>query len=327
MKYFPLFVAGNRLKVLLVGGGTIAAAKLETLAAAGARMTVVAPQFGDGVLALAERYPCTLLRQEYEPELLGDHNVIVAATDDSALGKRIADDARASGIWANIVDAPALCDFIFPAITRHGPLQIAISTGGASPVMARLLKQDIEQILPEEIEALLTFMGNRTAEVREKLPDVQRRRLFWERVIRGPICRLLGRREEEAADQWFTQALRHTCEGQSLQSLHVLGVSSFDPDNLTVRMVRVIGQADLILYGGGRAMLPILDRYARRDADKYAVVHEVDPVHMMEGLLGRGGAIVYLVCQKDETFLHIRDRMEELAISRAFPFVALQAAM
>ena len=313
MKYFPLFVSGARLRVLVVGGGVIAAAKLETLAAAGANVKIVALSFGEGVRALADRYSCRLLQQAYEPSLLADCNVVVAAAGDAQLGAQIARDAEAAGIWANIVDDPQRCDFIFPAIVRHGFLQIAISSGGVSPVLARLLKQDIEQILPENLEELLGFIKERTASVREVLPDVPPRRFFWERVIRGPVGRMLSLGQHDEASAWFLQALAHAAHGAAQRKIHLVTISSFDPDDLTVRMVRCIGKADVIFYEGGRGMLPLLDRYARRDAEKYALASVHDPVARGVALAGEGGAIVYLALASNGAWRDVRAQITQAA--------------
>ncbi len=320
MKYFPLFVSGSTLRVLLVGGGTIAAAKLETVAAAGASITVVAPVFSDGVRALAARYSCTLLRSEYACSHLDGHNVVVAATDDPDLGRRIAADAHAAGIWANIVDAPEICDFIFPAILRHDPLQIAISTGGASPVIARLLKQDVEQILPSHLDKLFPFVAKKTALVRKQLPCVQQRRLFWERVIRGPVGRMLAAGEDIAAETWFENALGHACKRGLLHVFHFIAVPSYNPDDLSVRMVRTIGKADVIVYEGGRGMLPLLDRYARRDAEKYAMKPNQDCSTLMRPLLEQGGAIIYLARPHNPNVSHVQSSLEEMAALAAYSF-------
>lgn len=293
MQYFPLFLRGSRMKVLLVGGGTIAAAKLETLAASEADITIVAPLFSTGLRSVAERYGCRLLQQSYTRDLLEACNLVVAATDDPALGKQIADDARAIGIWANIVDNPENCDFIFPAIIRQGALQVAISTGGASPVIARLLKQDIEQDIPPYLGDLFPFIAERNPKVREELPAVQKRRLFWERVIRGPIGRMLSDGQVSAAERWFNDALKHARDGENLHALDLISVSDYDPDALTVRVVRRIGRADVLLYEGGEGMLPLLDRYARRDAEKYAVAQNESIPAAVEPLLSRG-IVVYL---------------------------------
>ena len=294
MAYFPFFMVGDRLRVLLVGGGSIAAAKLETLAASGARVTIVALAFSEGVRALAQRYACCLLQQPYRAALLEDCNLVVAATGDAALGEQIAADAKVAGVWINVVDNPPLCDFIFPAMIRRGPLQVAISTGGTSPVLARLLKQDFEQMLPEGILALTGFLQSHTPSVRSALPDVQSRRLFWERVIRGPVGRMLERGEPEAAESWFQAALAHACRQTALQAFHFVAVHSFDPDALTVRQVRLLGKADTILYEGGQGMQPILERYARRDGEKYVVAPEDDPVARYREHIATGGVLAYL---------------------------------
>ncbi|MFU8779459.1 MAG: NAD(P)-dependent oxidoreductase [Kiritimatiellia bacterium] len=294
MRYFPVFIKGERLRVLLIGGGAIAAAKLETLAGSGAQVTVVALAFGESVRMLALRYDCQLIQQAYSANLLQGCDIVVAATGDSATGEQIAADARAAGLWVNVVDNPPLCDFIFPAMIRRGVLQVAISTGGVSPVIARLLKQDFEQILPDGIEPLLACIKKQTPVVRKKLPDVQRRRLFWERVIRGPVGRMLSENRHSEAESWIESALAAAANRSRQDVLYIISIASYDPDDLTVRAVRQMGQADVILYEGGNAVLPMLERYARRDGEKYPVADCEDPVVQLADLGREGGVIVYL---------------------------------
>jgi uroporphyrin-III C-methyltransferase / precorrin-2 dehydrogenase / sirohydrochlorin ferrochelatase len=193
------------------------------------------------------------------------------------------------------VDNPPLCDFIFPAMIRRGPLQIAISTTGVSPVLARLLKQDLEQMLPDGAEKLLAFIEGHTPLVRERLPDVQRRRLFWERVVRGPVARLLLEQGRDAADAWLQTALVAAEKQEKRRYFSIVRIPSFDPDDLTVRAVKTMGRADVVVYEGGRATLPILDRYARRDGEKYPVSPKDAPCDVISQLGASTGIVVYLM--------------------------------
>ncbi len=294
MAYFPLFMKGERLHVLVVGGGEIAAAKLETLAGCGADVHVVAREVGPGVRALADRYGCCISEDSYETSYLAGRNLVVVAVGDRVLGGTIAAEARARGIWVNVVDDPGNCDGIFPAMLRRGAMQVAISSGGVSPVLARLLKQQIEQMLPEGLEELATFMAKHKDQVRARLPGVQPRRLFWERVARGPLPRLLAEGRSEQADAWFHAALSSAGD-TGRAALFLVRLRSFDPDLLVVRCVRWIGQADWIVYEGGNGMLPLLERFARRDAEKMALaVGGADWLEQLEGALVEGKIVVHL---------------------------------
>ena len=294
MAYFPLFMRADRLHVLVVGGGEIAAAKLETLAGCGADVRVVAKEVGAGVRALAERYGTRVIEAAYEAVHLEGRNLVVVATGDAATGAAIAAEARAKGIWVNVVDDPENCDGIFPAMLQRGAMQVAISSGGVSPVLARLLKQQIEQQLPEGLDVLASFMAANKDRVRARLSGVQPRRLFWERIVRGPLPGLLAEGRREQADAWFEEAL--SVAGDAGRSaLYLLRVMSFAPDLVAVRALRWLGQADVIAYEGGRAMLPLLERYARRDAVKVALEPgDTKWQERVEGWLENGKILVHL---------------------------------
>jgi len=319
MAYFPFYMRGKCLRVLLVGGGSIAAAKLETVAAAGAAVTIVAPQCGEGMQALIQRYGCHWLEDVYHPELLTGMNLVIVATDDPDLGQSIAADAARAGIWINVVDHPGLCDFIFPAMIRRDDLLIAISTGGTSPVLARLLKQEIEQLLPIGVERLAGFIQTRTPDVRSALPDLQQRRLFWERLLRGPVGRMLAGDQPLAAEAWFEAALAHARNRSSVQRLQLIQIRSFDPDDLTVRQVRQLGRADTILYAGGRGLLPLLERYARRDGVKVGLRPGDDPVARYRDLLEQGGILAYLAPVDDADHDRICAQFQTYAVEHGIP--------
>ncbi len=300
MPYFPMFLDAARMQVLVVGGGAVAAAKLETLAGCGAAVTVVAPRISDGVRSLAAVHGCVVLEQAYRPELLEGRTLVVAAVDDPALGVRIAADARAAGLPVNVVDNPALCDFIFPAVIRRGGMQIAVSSGGTSPVLARLLKQEIENMLPEQLDRLAAYIATKTDAVRAALAELQPRRLFWERLIRGPVGAAVLSGDLDTADRRFDAALQSA--GTAPQAaLYLLRIPA-DPDLVTIRAVRLLGRADLVLADQGIAP-DWLERYARRDAVKCVIAPlagDVEEVPARIGAALREGLLVACLFTADD---------------------------
>jgi len=269
MDVFPMMLVTARMHALVVGGGPVAAAKLETLAGCGATVTLVAQRVGEGVRRLAATYDGSVVIHEraYRHADLAGMTVVIVAVDDAALARRIGDEARAAGLPVNVVDNPELCDFIFPALIRRGRIRVAISSGGDSPVLARLLKQRVEDALPDGTEALADFLAAQTPAVRERLPEVQARRLFWERIIRGPVGEAVAAGDREAADRLLAAALV-TASGAPQAALSVITMPPGDPDGMTIRASRLLSRADLVIALRMAGIETALDRYARRDAEK-----------------------------------------------------------
>jgi len=146
--HYPAFLSLSGKRVLLVGGGTIAARKAHALARCGAHVKAVAPLLSPAVIRTAE----TAVRRRFRPEDLDGAALVICATDDEKLNERVSALCRKRGIWANVVDRPRLCDFILPAVVRRGRLAIAVSTGGASPAMAKRLRRRLERFLtPDDV--------------------------------------------------------------------------------------------------------------------------------------------------------------------------------
>jgi uroporphyrin-III C-methyltransferase/precorrin-2 dehydrogenase/sirohydrochlorin ferrochelatase len=143
MKYLPIFIDLSRSPCLVVGAGEVARRKIETLLKAKARVLVVAKAACEAVLAMAEAGDIELELREFVPGDLDPVSLIIAATTDEALNQRIADTAHARRIPVNVVDNPKLCSFIMPSIVDRSPVVIAVSTSGAAPVLARLLRSQL----------------------------------------------------------------------------------------------------------------------------------------------------------------------------------------
>lgn len=157
MPYFPFFVDLRGKKGLIVGGGNVALRKAEKLAPYGAHLTAAAPEICTALRALPG---LTFLERPFEERMIEGCFFVIAATDDREENRRIASLCAARGIFVNAVDDRAACSFLFPALVQRGELSIGISTGGASPSAAKALKNDIEALLPENMEELLAFLDS-----------------------------------------------------------------------------------------------------------------------------------------------------------------------
>jgi uroporphyrin-III C-methyltransferase / precorrin-2 dehydrogenase / sirohydrochlorin ferrochelatase len=269
MRFLPLFFDLTRGSVVLVGGGAPAIAKLRLLRAAGANVRWYANGADAGDEMHAHHYAGTIEIFSGEPQaadLAGGLAVVSSAGKE--IDERIAALARAQNIPVNIVDRPDLSTFIFPSVVDRGEVVVGISTGGASPVLARRLREKIEAVLPARVGEFAGWMRG----YRERLGELRERgvsiRAFWEKVIDGPIgaAFLSGRRDKAEADlaRAFDDA-----SAQSAGSVHLVGAGPGDADLLTLRALQTLQAADVIFYddliGPG-----ILDR-ARRDAKRVFV--------------------------------------------------------
>lgn len=265
MQYFPVFFDLNGKRCLVVGGGDVAARKVSLLFRAGARVTVVSPE-------LCERLQSRLANDEIIHEARGFEDadleacvLIVAATDDQAVNKKVSELAHAKCIPVNVVDQPKLCSFIVPSIIDRSPVQVAVSTGGASPVLARLLRARLETIIPAAYGRLATLMNEFRDKVKKQLTDEGKRRRFWEDVAQGSIAELIFSGKEEAAREAMHNAVDDARVSESKGEVYLVGAGPGDPDLLTFRALRLLQQADVIVYDR-LVSAEILDM-ARRDAD------------------------------------------------------------
>lgn len=270
MTYLPLFLkADNQHPVLVIGGGEIACAKTEALASVGVRVDVVAKALSDAIIDMCDQHGFTYKTALYELRMIEGRRIVIAATDDDALNEQIATDCRRRGILVNVVDNPPLCDFIFPALVRRGPLQVAVSTSGIAPTLARMIKQTLETIVPAEFERLIDFMEVQKTKLRKRLSQIQPRRLFSEDVIRGPIAEEVLEGNVQRAEELFDEALARYPDRHS-PALYLVGTGPGNPDLVTLKAIRLLGQADVILYD--RLAAPdLITQYGRKDAEKIFV--------------------------------------------------------
>lgn len=272
MESLPLFHRARGRLAVLVGGGQVAARKARLLLAAGMRLRVIAPAIATELreqLAAAADVEHELLERAYEGAGdLSEAMLVVVATPDAAVNARVAADAEARGTAVNVVDTPALCSVYFPALVDRSPLTVAIGSGGASPVLARQLRSRIEAMLPASLGRVAAFAARWREAVARALPDLEQRRRFWEWLLDGPLASqvLAGRESEAAAD--LEQALEGVARGENLDrgEVYLIGAGPGDPDLLTFKALRLLQQADIVLYD--RLVNPAIVDLARRDAER-----------------------------------------------------------
>lgn len=265
MKYFPVFFDLNDKPCLVVGGGDVAARKASLLYRAGAKITVVSPELCESLQGRLASGEIIHVARRFEASDLSAVALIVAATDDQAVNRQISELAKARCLPVNVVDQPELCSFIVPSIIDRSPVQIAVSTGGASPVLARLLRARLETIIPAAYGRLASLMAEFRGKVKQQLGDDGKRRRFWEDVAQGSIAEMIFAGKEEAAREAMHKAVDDATVSEERGEVYLVGAGPGDPDLLTFRALRLLQQADVIVYDR-LVSKEILDM-ARRDAD------------------------------------------------------------
>jgi uroporphyrin-III C-methyltransferase/precorrin-2 dehydrogenase/sirohydrochlorin ferrochelatase len=269
MDYFPIFLRLQGKTVLLVGGGEVALRKARLLLAAKAAVTVVAPQLHPELMSLhaAERLQYHPL--PFAPHHLDGVDLVIAATDNEAVNAQVSVLAQARHLPVNVVDAPALCSYITPAIIDRSPLVIALSTGGGVPVLARLLRARLESLIPAGYGRLARWATDWRDRVRARFPDVDERRHFWEALLQGPAgeAALTGREEQASAQ--LEQALADTTGEHRQGAVYLVGSGPGNPDLLTFRALRLMQQADVVVYD--QLVSPEILELVRRDAERVFV--------------------------------------------------------
>nr|MBO2511505.1 uroporphyrinogen-III C-methyltransferase [Gammaproteobacteria bacterium] len=264
MDFLPLFHNLKGRPVLLVGGGEVALRKARLLAGAGAALRVVAPEVHDELRGLATE----TLRRGYQASDLDGVVLAVAATDDSALNAQVSTDAQARSIPVNVVDAPQLCTVIFPAIVDRSPLLVAVSSGGDAPVLARLIRARIETWIPAAYGQLAGLAKKFRGKVKQLLPDVQQRRVFWEEAFQGRVAESVFAGKPAEAERLLEEQLAGAAP-RALGEVYLVGAGPGDPDLLTFRALRLMQQADVVLYD--RLVAPAILDLCRRDAERLYV--------------------------------------------------------
>lgn len=269
MDYLPIFLNLQKQSCLVVGAGEVAARKIETLAKAGAEIRVVAIDVTDSIIALQNRYPIEIHQKAFETTDLEGVWLVVSATNLANLNQQVAEAAKQRNLLVNVVDNPDLCNFIFPAIVDRSPVIAAISSGGSSPVLARLLRAKIETAIPVGFGLLAKLAEKFRPMVKQHIQNADQRRSFWEDVLQGSVAELVFAGKHQEAEQQLQQKLQASQQAQYAGEVYLVGAGPGDPDLLTIRALRLIQQADVIVYD--RLVSREILGLARRDAEKIYV--------------------------------------------------------
>lgn len=268
--YFPAFLDLNDRPCLIVGGGDIAARKARLLRAAGARLSIVSPETNAELSALVANGDAVHVAREFRHDDVEGHWLVVCATNNTRVQREVSAAAAAARVFCNSVDDSENSSYITPAIVDRGSIVVAISSGGAAPVLARRIRAKIEALLPASLARLASFAREWRGRVTERIPDVFHRRRFWESVLDGAIARQVERGSIDEAQRNMSRLLEKSDDGVSSQGeAWLVGAGPGDPELLTLRALHALQSADVILHD--RLASAAVLEMARRDAERIAV--------------------------------------------------------
>lgn len=267
MNYLPIFFDIKGRTCIVVGGGGIAARKAELLKKAGADVTVISPELKDEMLHVNRQGSINWIRRNFQAGDLSEASLVIAATSDKSVNEQVSAEAGALKIPCNVVDNPQLCSFIMPSIINRDPVQIAVSTGGASPVLARLIRTNLESCTPSAYGKLAKLVDAYRDKVKQTFPRVEERRKFWESILEGTVSEhVFAGRNDDARNLLEKLIDEASADPQYCGEVFLVGAGPGDPDLLTFRALRLMQKADVIVYDR-LVSEPIMD-LVRRDAER-----------------------------------------------------------
>jgi uroporphyrin-III C-methyltransferase/precorrin-2 dehydrogenase/sirohydrochlorin ferrochelatase len=274
---FPLFADLRGRTVLVVGGGTVARRKVDALLAAGARVRVGASRLVPELVTLADAGTIELRNGDFASDWLDDAWLAIAATDDPAINAVVAEAGTARRILVNVVDDAEASSFHVPARIARGALQIAISSGGGAPMLARHLRERLEAQIDDAYGALAALLTHRRERIRARFPNLRARRRFFEGLLEGPLLQRLRQGQTRAAERVFDQALAANGTNTARGTVVLVGAGPGDPGLMTLRGLRALNAADVILHD--RLVSAEVLALARRDAEFIEVGKQAGAQH------------------------------------------------
>ena len=269
MQFLPIFLNVRAQNCLVVGGGEVAYRKAVLLDRAGARIRVVAPSICKALEQLVVAGAGELRTREFKESDLEGVYLVVAATDDETVNSNVSHMAKSRGLPVNVVDKPDLCSFIVPSIVDRSPVVIAISSGGTSPILTRQLKEKIEVLVPAAYGRLALLLGGFRDRVKSVVSDFKTRTRFWEKLLNGPLPGMVFAGEEVAARRYVEQQLAGSEQLDIKGEVFLVGAGPGDPDLLTIKALRLMYEADVVLYD--RLVSAEIMQKVRPDAEKIHV--------------------------------------------------------
>ncbi len=265
MDFLPVFMNIKGRLCLVVGGGEVAKRKAGVLLEAGANVRVVAPEIDPALSGMAG---VTSIVHCFEAHHLEGVGLVIAATNDRSVNVEVSRLAKERSIPVNVVDDPEYCTFIMPAIMDRSPLMVAFSSGGASPVLTRMMRGKLESMIPQNYSRLAAFAERYREKVKQRVTNPAKRRIFWENALDGVVAEKVLTGDESGAESMLQQMLQDE-DNIVRGEVYLVGAGPGDPDLLTFRALRLMQKADVVVYDN-LVSKPIVDM-TRRDAERIYV--------------------------------------------------------
>jgi uroporphyrin-III C-methyltransferase / precorrin-2 dehydrogenase / sirohydrochlorin ferrochelatase len=284
MRHLPIFLELTGKAAVVVGGGAVAARRAEHLVKAGARVTTFATALSDDFRELLDLPNFRHEARDPAPNDFENASLCFIATEDERMAAEARAAAKGAGAWVNVADQPRFCDFIMPAILDRNPLVVAISTGGASPILGRMLKARMESAIPAAYGRLADLMGGFRDAVAQAITSPIQRRRFWETVLEGPIAERALSGDESAAGAELARAIERAAvdNGEAPRGeVYLVGAGPGDPDLLTFRALRLMQKADVVLYD--RLTDAHVMNLVRREAERIYVGKQPEDHELPQG--------------------------------------------
>lgn len=311
MNYFPVFLTSDKIEAIIIGGGDVAARKIELLLKTTSNITIMSEQLSPSVDRLIKTNDLQWLNHNYQQGLLSRFNLVIAATDNTSVNQAISQEASNLKILVNVVDQPELCSYITPAIIDRSPIIIAMSSSGSAPILLRMLREQIEKTLPAGYGKLADFSLKFRDHVKARIKGIRNRRSFWEVTLRGAIGNAILQGNERQAEQQLILSLNEEVpppQGE-ITFIHTL---DGDPDKLTLAAHREMQFADAVFYDE-KVNVDLIE-YIRRDADKFPQsvpsTMLINYQHAIE-LAESGNKVIYLLAEH-----HVLPHNSALALSK-----------
>ncbi|WNV05099.1 siroheme synthase CysG [Candidatus Methylospira mobilis] len=267
MDYFPVFLKITGENCLVAGGGKVALRKMQSLLRSGGRVTLVSSELCCELTTLSNENAFVWLPRQFEPNDVEGCRLVIAATDDAQVNQQISAVAHAHNIPVNVVDCPELCSFIMPAVVDRSPVVVALSSGGGSPLLTRLLKAKIENLLHPAYSRLAELAERNRRRVKAAIGDAVARRRFWEALLQGSWADMVCAGRDAEAQACLEKALCGDAGSTANTGMvYLVGAGPGDPELLTLRALRLIQEADVIVYD--RLVSAGVMARARLDAEK-----------------------------------------------------------
>ena len=247
MDHLPIFINIRKKPCIVIGGGDIALRKINLLLKAQAMVDCLSPSFSRDIKNLSKDGHITLINKSFDQTDIKDYSIIIAATDDKSVNSLISSIAQVKNIPVNVVDSPELSSFIMPSIVDRSPLIIAVSSSGKAPVLSRIIRAKLETVIPSAYGILADIAGEYRQKVKDRFSTIKDRRVFWEAVFSGVIAEKVFSGRISEAKEGIEKQLNDSAE-MELGEVYLVGAGPGDPDLLTFKALRLIQQADVVLY-------------------------------------------------------------------------------